>query len=330
VGVRRTWVRVRRHLRWARRDGVARLVEEDQLDPRAATAIRAARKRWVDEHPGVAPRAMPIFLVGVQRSGTNMLMRGFETSPSFDVCNENDRRAFVRFRLRPLPEIRRLVESSGQRAMLFKPLTESHRTVELLDQLGTPTPPRAIWAYRSVDGRVRSAVAKFGPNNLLALRSIAEGRAGRSWSVEGPAQEIVDLIRSGLSEDSLELVRSFDYARLSPEAGAALFWYVRNRLYFELGLHERHDVMLTSYDRMVIDPEPAMRSLCAFLGVANDPALIAHVDRRSALPPAVELPTEIRERCAELELRLSAAIEEKASRIADVSSAASRPPTPNV
>ena len=76
--------------------------------------------------------------------------------------------------------------------------------------------------------------------------------------------------------------------------------------------------------------ESVFAQMPLLLDVAYDPALIAHVDGRSALPPAVELPTEIRERCAELELRLSAAIEEKASRVADVSSAASRPPTPNV
>lgn len=314
--IRRFGVRVARHARWARREGVGRLIEEDQLDPRARAAIARERKRWLGGHPGIAPNAVAVFLVGVQRSGTNMLVRGFESSPAFDVCNENDRRAFERFRLRPLPQIRELVESSGHRYVLLKPLMESHRTPELLDQLGTPSRPLALWAYRSVDGRVRSAVSKFGPNNLLALRAIAEGGEDRRWSVAGPAQEVVDTIRDGLSEDSFALVRSFDYDALDPEAGAALFWYVRNRAYFELGLHDRADVALSSYERVVRDPEPTIRLLCAFLETSFDPAFTDHVDARAVSPPPVVLPAEIRSRCDELEMRLSAAADEKEARIA--------------
>ena len=314
-GSRRAWVRIRRHLRWARNDGIGRLVEEDQLDPRARAKVRRDRRRWTAAHPGIAPNAMAVFLVGVQRSGTNMLVRGFETSPSFDVCNENDARAFVRFRLRPLPDLRALIGSNDHRAVLLKPLAESHRIVELLDGLGTPTAPRAIWAYRGVDGRVRSAVAKFGPNNLLALRAIAEDRHDRDWSVDGPAQEIVDTIRDGLSGANLELVRSFDYDRLDAAAGAALFWYVRNSLYFELALHARDDVVLSSYDSMVGNPEPTMRTLCRFLAHPFSEDLIAHVDTRSAMPPRVTLPDEIRRRCDELEIRLAVAADEKARRL---------------
>jgi hypothetical protein len=314
-GVGRLWVRARRHVRWARRDGVGRLVEEDQLDPRVRARLRADRRRWLADNPGVAPNAMPVFLVGVQRSGTNMLVRGLETSPSFDVCNENDTRAFSRFRLRAVPELRSLVEASGHRAVLFKPLAESHRIVELLRTLSTPTPPRAIWAYRGVDGRVRSAVEKFGPNNLLALRAIAEDRHDRGWSVDGPAQEMVNTIRAGLSDEHLELVRSFDYDNLDAEAGAALFWFVRNSLYFDLGLHERDDVMLSSYDRMVAEPEPTMRALCRFLGHPFSGKLIAHVDARSAVAPRIALPDAIRRRCDDLEIRLAAAADQKAARV---------------
>jgi hypothetical protein len=313
----RTRVRVLRHLSWARREGVGRLIEEDQLDPRARRRAVRAREAWRDAHPGVAPHAAPVLLVGVQRSGTNMLVRGFETSPGFDVCNENDRRAFVRFRLRPVDEIRRLVESSGQRWVLFKPLAESHRTAELLDGLGTPTPPRAIWAYRQVDGRVRSAVSKFGPNNLLALRAIVHGETARAISTGGPSQEIVDLIRDGLSDGDLEWLRGLDLDRADAAAGAAAFWCVRNALYFSTGLHERDDVTLSSYDRMVAEPEATMRPLCAFLGVPFEPGLIAHVTRRDAPGVApLAMPAAIRARCDELTERLTRAEREKSARFA--------------
>jgi sulfotransferase family protein len=314
-GFSRTRVRIVRHLRWARREGVGRLIEEDQLDPRQRRRLAAARKAWLAEHSGIAPNAQAVFLVGVQRSGTNMLVRGFETSPAFDVCNENDKRAFVRFRLRPLDDLRALIEGDGHRWILLKPLAESHRIVELLDLLGTPTPPKALWAYRGVDGRVRSAVSKFGPNNLLALRAIVAGATDRAIGVDAPSQEIVELIRDGLSAESLAWLRGLDLDAMDAAAGAAAFWCVRNALYFELGLHERDDVIVSSYDRVIGDPEGAVRPLCSFLGVPFEPALVAHVQRRGgpAAPP-LSLPEAVRERCDELTERLAQAETEKAAR----------------
>ena len=59
--------------------------------------------------------------------------------------------------------------------MLFKPLCDSHRTDHLLDDLRTASPGRAVWVYRDVDGRVRSALAKFGDGNRQVLREFADG-----------------------------------------------------------------------------------------------------------------------------------------------------------
>ena len=313
-GLRRQIVRIRRHLGWARREGVGRLIEEDQLDPRARRRMASARREWVRDHPGVSPNAQPVFLLGVQRSGTNMLVRGFETSPSFDVANENDARAFRRFRLRPLDDIRELVTASPHAHLLMKPLAESHRALELLD-LGTPTPPRAIWAYRAVDDRVRSAVSKFGPNNLLTLRAIVAGERGHAISVDGPSQEMIDLVRDGLSPAAMSFLDGLDLDAMDAEGGAAAFWVVRNLPYLELGLDAREDVLLVSYDRMVADPEATMRPLCAFLGVSYEPALIAHVARRGATDrPPLALPEPVRAACDDLTVRLREAEERRAAR----------------
>ena len=89
----------------------------------------------------------------------------------------------------PPVEIRALVEGSGQRYVLLKPLCDSHRVPEFLDGLGTPSPGRAIWAFRDVDGRVRSAVEKFGDANRKALRDIASGETLDSWQAGGLSQE---------------------------------------------------------------------------------------------------------------------------------------------
>jgi len=236
---RRLVAKVGRHVRWAREQGIARLVEEDDLDPFRRTANALRKWRWRQAHGVARATARPVFLVGVQRSGTNMVVRGIETSPEVEVHNENDRRAFYAFRLRDDAVVRDLVRKSRHALVLFKPLCDSHRVDELLDGIGPPGGARAIWVYRSVDGRVRSALNKFGDVNLQVLREIAAGRGLDRWQ----AQRI--------SPENLDLVASFDYDRLDAASAAALFWYVRNALFFQLGLERRADVALVSYDALV-------------------------------------------------------------------------------
>jgi len=271
------------------------VIEEDRLEPRERMRLALQRRRWRRNHH-VAPNAMPVFVVGVQRSGTNMLVLGLERSPEFEVHNENDRAAFDRFLLRSPSEIRALVERSGQRYVLLKPLCDSHRVAELLDRLGTPNAGRAIWAFRDVDGRVRSAVEKFGEANRVALGDIASGDGLDSWQA------------GGLSEERLALVRSFEYESMTPESAAALFWFLRNSLFFDLGLDRRPDVALASYDAMVREPERAMRAICSFLDFPYRRDLVAHVDARAAGPkPPLDLDPRIRALCSELEGRLAEA-----------------------
>jgi hypothetical protein len=293
-GIRRLATKAARHWRWARSDGWSRLAEEDDLRP-LVRAARAVRKwRWRRTHDVQAGTAAPVWLVGVQRSGTNMVVRGLEASPEVEVRNENDGKAFDRFRLRPDPVVRDLVLASRHRYVLFKPLCDSHRVDELLS-LDTPTPGRAIWAYRGVDGRVRSALAKFGDTNLRVLADISAGRGLDRWQAQR------------LSAESFDLIRSFDWSAMSAASAAALFWYVRNALFFELGLDEREDVLLASYDALVAGPEAGTRAMASFLGLGWNPGLAAHIERRDPAAPApLDLDPRVRHCCQELQDRLDA------------------------
>jgi hypothetical protein len=291
--------RVQRHWYWARTQGLGRLIEEDALNPLDRARKAVGKARWRRAHGVAAGSAVPVFLVGLQRSGTNMVVRGLEASPEFEVHNENDRRAFERFQLRPLPAIRDIVSASRHAYVLFKPLCDSHRTPELLE-LGAGGPGRAIWAYRSVDGRVASSLAKFGPSNLRALAEIATGRAGDTWQAQG------------LSAENRALVEGFDYTTMTPASAAALFWYVRNSLFFDLELDRRPDVTLVSYDRFVADPAVTMQGLCRFLAVEWNPALVAHVETRpGAHRPPYDFDPIVREHCTQLQQRLDAVVAQR-------------------
>ena len=284
--------RLQRHWRWGRQEGFGRLVEEDQLDPRVRLASARRRQDWRRSHPIAPGSTTPVFLVGLQRSGTNMVARSLEANPEFEVRNENDGAAFDRFRLRPLPHVRELVGRSRQRFLVLKPLIDSHRVDELLDNLGSAIPGRALWTYRLVDGRVRSALSKFGDQNLLVVRAIAEGRGGDLWQAQR------------LSADSRKLIEALDPARLSQESAAAVIWHIRNALYFELGLQSRDDCLLVSYDRMLDDAEGEVRRICAFLDTEFQPAMTEGIARRGAAPEPLALDPAVRKMCNELERRL--------------------------
>jgi hypothetical protein len=294
--IRYAATRVRRHVGWLRTQGLSRLVEEDQLNPIDRAAMAASRWRWRLANRPRPPGGVPVLLVGLQRSGTNMLVRGLERAPEFQVYNENHQAAFWRFRLRPDPVVRRLMDSSRHPYVLVKPLCDSHRTGELLDGLGTRHPGRALWVYRSPDGRTRSALAKFGDSNLVALREIAAGGGRDRWEAQR------------LSRDSLDLLAGFDWTTMNAASAAALFWVLRNRLYFELGLDRRADVLLVSYDAALHDPEAELRRICAFLGFPYRARLVEHIQAR---PPATAGPLAIdgrvRECCDALAARLEAA-----------------------
>jgi hypothetical protein len=215
-----------------------------------------------------AGTARAVFLVGVQRSGTNMLVRGLERAPEVEVRNENDRTLFRRFRLRDDDVLVRTVRRSRHRVVLVKPLCDSHQVDRLLDLPDLPG-GRALWAFREPHARARSEVARFGPANLRALQAIAAGDTAGRWQA------------ARLDDDAVEAVRRLRPERLTPYEGALAFWAVRNGLWFTLGLDAREDCLLVDYDAVVADPLPAAERLCGFVGLPPRSDLLAHVVPRS-------------------------------------------------
>jgi hypothetical protein len=240
----------------------------------------------------IATRA--VLIVGAQRSGTTMLVEAFGRLPGVETHGESDPWAFDSFRIRSPDVLRGILDASHNRAAVFKPLCDSHRTAWLLEQLGPMYTPRAVWVYRSADDRIRSSVARFGDSNLRALRRIVEEGDLTGWQA------------GGLSGDRLALVRSFDYGRLDAESAAGLFWYVRNSLYFDLGLDCRADVTLSSYDAFVDDPESSMHVLCGFLDLPYDDGSVIGI-RSSPPRPHLVLDDRVRVLCDEMTERLDRA-----------------------
>ena len=133
-----------------------------------------------------------VFVVGLQRSGTNMFMDTVDRSPLVWIYNEGARSAFVDFRLRPPEVIERLIERSPGKATVFKPLCDSHLTDRLLDR---HPGSRAIWIYRSYVDAVNSGIRLWGGNER-AIRWIAEERWQElDWRGERLGDEAIELVR---------------------------------------------------------------------------------------------------------------------------------------
>jgi hypothetical protein len=278
---------------WARTHGWADLLEEHDLNPLVRVPREARKLAWRLTSSAEPGQAHPILLFGAQRSGTNMVTHGLANAPEMEVYNEGDRRAFDRYRVRPPGRLVQLTTRSRHEFVLFKPLNDSHRAAELLDQVDWNRPARGLWVYREVRGRARSAVAKFGDSNLRVLKKRSEMPGYRHWQLEG------------LSDESAAILDTFDPSSLSAVDGAALFWLIRNRIVFERGLHEREDVLLVSYDRFVAEPESQMTRICQFLSFPYEPSLISHVQAPTSTPNySSDIAPRIRAMCDEFMGRL--------------------------
>ena len=290
-GLSEHYERARRHVGWLRTEGLGRLVREDDLHPVQRARRRARNASWRRHHGGPPGSARAVLVVGLQRSGTNMFVKGFTETPRFEVYNENHRKVFDRFQL-DHAAASEVVRASRNPYVVFKALCDSHDTVHLLDRLA---PAYAIWMFRGVDARARSAVEHFGDANRRSLVAIADGRGAGLWQA------------GGLSAESLDLIHSFRVATLSPHAASALLWLVRNSLFFETGLDARPDVAMASYERLVRDPVHVLGGICDFLGAPYEPSLTRHITCQPAATEPVDLEPRLRRLCTDMEGRLAEA-----------------------
>lgn len=231
---------------------------------------RLARGRkllWQWRHLDKTQEKTPVFVVGCQRSGTTMLLQTIERCPYTWVYYESTNAAFLEGRLRSVETIRRVIENSYSRALVFKPLEETH----LADQMLAIHPKaRIIWVYRRYPDVANSATRRWGDHQKDAIRWIKMGEWDRlTWRGERLPAGLVELVSDLYSDD------------MSAEDAAALFWYLRNQFYFDLGLDENPRVMLVQYEDLVRDPQGAFGRVFSLLNCPLEPEHLESVFRSS-------------------------------------------------
>lgn len=291
----------------ARRAQLVKLAGGD----RATHGLRYLARGWKHARQRLRPRrgdAAALFVVGAQRSGTTMLLDALDAHPDTRVHHESDRRAYDdAWRLRPLSERRALVEKARCRWVVMKPLLD----LQHLDRLLEVHPgSRAIFLVRRPEDVAVSSVEKWGGVLREAVLRVATGDPGSHWLAERlPAARrgaLVDMVCDGLD---------------APTA-AALRWWLRNELFFDLALDTRQDEVLpVRYETLVRNPNAGMDAIFAFLGLApargaarriasgraGRDGHAAHAGR-AAHGQDVAIDAIVAQRCLALEARLDAVI----------------------
>ena len=246
-----------------------------------------------------APRILA-FVVGCQRSGTTMLMECFQKDLRAKCFGENS--AFTNHpgksddshRLKSFDDIERILGRERARLIVTKPLVDSQNTVALLDRFPAS---RAVWMFRHYKDVVNSYIVKWGDDMPKKnLRVLVSGDRPDHWMSENAADGTRAVARSHFSEE------------VPPQDSAALFWYVRNMLFLDLGLHEDARVLPCDYDDLVSAPESAMRGMYGHLGVEYPGGhVIDHIHARSVRRGKdVEISAPIEQLCVDLLARLAA------------------------
>jgi len=220
------------------------------------------------------------FIFGCQRSGTNMMLAAFDRSLDVDKFAESDPRAFRYSRILGEEVQKKLIAKSNAKCVLFKPICDSHRAIELL---ALHPRSKGVWIYRHYHDVANSAVEYWDRQTKTWIEDLLDG--GGDWGVSQWNREKV-------TEECLAEVRKACSDGLSQHDAAALFWYMRNRTFFEQGLERNRDIILTRYEEFVTDPEREFERLCKFLQLRFDPGMVRKVFtgsiRKRPCPPLGE------------------------------------------
>lgn len=205
-----------------------------------------------------SPVERHVFVAGMQRSGTNLLMDVLDASAKTQVFHETDPRAFEHYEMRDLVAIRQLARQCPAPVFVIKALCELDRIKPLMDSF---TPAKTLWVVRDWRDSVNSAIKSFG-NFVPQWKRLADGDA-KDWRGRG------------MSPATRELLAALYHPDASEAEGAAIMWFYRNSLFFEQQLAADARVRVVFYEDLVQHPMREVAAVYDFLGLTGFNAAIA-------------------------------------------------------
>lgn len=185
------------------------------------------------------------FVFGCQRSGTGLMLAVLQKSLYSHIYPEENTEvyAYADTRVYSAQHVAKLTKSSHRPVTVFKPLNDSQLAHDLLD---TVKNSKAIWMYRDYRDVINSGLAKWQGGWKIIIEAIAN---------DDLSDPINKMYTEKVPDGVLNVIRSFKDQKLTNHDGAALLWYLRNKLYFELNLDDHDDILLVNYEKLVSSPE---------------------------------------------------------------------------
>jgi hypothetical protein len=285
---------------------------DERIRRRAWGLAKEVRNRL--PHSG-RPPSRSLFILGCQRSGTTMLAETLDKDWRVKTFNEfsgvnwpaSGRRPWsVRsesrysIRLKPLDTVASTLQRSPYPLVVLKPLVESQRAPAILRTIDRAV---CVWVFRHYRDVARSNVGLFTPEVTRINLEPMVRRQPDNWRGELVPENVRQLILRHYSPD------------MNPFDGGALFWYARNRLFFDLELAREERVMSLRYEDLVSQPERSMRGVYRHAGIPfPGTRIVADIHPHSiGLGRELELSTEIEQACERLWDELNLAYESRLS-----------------
>lgn len=287
----------------ARRAGFAAL--RQRFSQRAFVAYKYLYQlaRW----PAATQPKSVLFIVGCQRSGTTLMKRIFDRELQAVVYREFSRLSSGdrsdRIRLNPLPEVAEAIAHDHAPLVVIKPLVETQNLLRILHFFRGS---KAVFMYRHYQDVAASDLKHFGPRNgINNLRPIV-ARDSTNWRSEEITGDVRQIVTDRFSED------------MNPHDAAALFWYVRNRLFFDLGLEHIPAVLPLRYESLVREPAAMLTLVYDLMGLRGPVQdKVRDVHARSVNKGAgLNLSEDVQRLCTDLHARLESVFERRLARTA--------------
>jgi hypothetical protein len=210
--------------------------------------------------------SIPIFVFGLQRSGTTMMMNIFEMDHRIKVYKESkENKVFTNSLIKSYNILHHTIDVCKMPYVAYKTLCDSHKIIDILHEF---EPCKALWIYRNYRDVANSYDRKW-PHADRAIRIVCTGGTGGGWFQEG------------VSEDSQHILRDIYSSHLTRYDCLCLAWWARNRLVIEHNLGDLPNVLLVDYDRLVQHKFDECNTIYQFLGLDFRERMVADVHAES-------------------------------------------------
>jgi hypothetical protein len=207
-----------------------------------------------------------LFVVGNQRSGTTMILTQLNKHLRVDAYGDVSD-ALLHFRLKEFNYIRKIVNQSNAKVIIFKTLEDSHRIIEFLEEFNSSY---ATWIFRHYYDVVNSCIKKNW------------GKKYREYITKISKKIYFDYCEPlNLTEKNIKFIQNFYHSKISDETCTALIWYLRNTIYFDYNLYKNPKVLTVSYEKLVTQPENEMSNILKFIQLENRLPAFKGVHRKS-------------------------------------------------